>query len=200
MPKGYIIAHITVTDPDGYPEYVAKDTPILKRLGAEFLIRGGQGETVEGATGERHVMMGFPSYDAALAAYNDPEYQNVAEIRRRCAESHIVVVEGNEDAMPQGDGPYGYLIGHVTVHDLENYKPYVAGNTPVMRSHGARYIVRGGRSEVVEGTLGERHVVVAYPSYADARAAYFDPAYQALIPIRQAHSDGTMILVEGFDQ
>ena len=31
------------------------------------------------------------SYEAALAAYNDPEYQEVADIRRRCAESTIIM-------------------------------------------------------------------------------------------------------------
>ena len=48
MPKGYIIGHIKVTDPDGYPEYVARDTPILQSHGARFIVRGGQSETPEG--------------------------------------------------------------------------------------------------------------------------------------------------------
>ena len=94
MPKGYIIAHIKVTDPDAYPEYVRRDTPILQRMGANFVVRGGQNQVVEGTTGDRHVVMEFPSYAEALAAYNDPEYQEVADIRRRSAESLIVVVEG----------------------------------------------------------------------------------------------------------
>lgn len=96
MAKGYIVAHIKVTDPDGYPEYVRRDTPILERLGAKFIVRGGQSQVVEGASGDRHVVIEFPSYEQALAAYNDPEYQEVAEIRRRCAESVIIVVEGHE--------------------------------------------------------------------------------------------------------
>jgi uncharacterized protein (DUF1330 family) len=66
-----------------------------------------------------------------------------------------------------------------------------------MRAHGGRYIVRGGRAEIMEGATGARHVVVAYPSYAAAQAAYHDPAYQALIAIRQQHSDGTIIIAEG---
>ncbi|MDJ0825312.1 MAG: DUF1330 domain-containing protein [Rhodobacter sp.] len=94
MPKGYIIAHITATDPEGYPEYVRRDTPILEKLGAKFIIRGGQHEVVEGTSGDRHVVIEFPSYAEALAAYNDPEYQEVADIRRRCADSTIMVVEG----------------------------------------------------------------------------------------------------------
>lgn len=94
MPKGYIVAHITVTDPDAYKEYVIKDTPILEGLGGRFIIRGGQSEVVEGESFERHVVIEFPSYEAAQAAYNDPAYQEVAEIRRRTAKSTIIVVEG----------------------------------------------------------------------------------------------------------
>ncbi|MEM9249953.1 MAG: DUF1330 domain-containing protein, partial [Pseudomonadota bacterium] len=70
MPKGYIIGHITVRDPEAYKEYVARDTPVLEAHGAEFLIRGGQSELVEGSAHERHVVIEFPSYEAALAAYN----------------------------------------------------------------------------------------------------------------------------------
>ena len=94
MPKGYIIAHITVNDPEAYQEYVVKDTPILKGLGGNFVVRGGQSQTMEGASLDRHVVIEFPNYAEALAAYNDPDYQQVAEIRRRTAESQIVVVEG----------------------------------------------------------------------------------------------------------
>lgn len=94
MPKGYIIGHITVTDPEGYPEYVQKDTPILESHGAKFVVRGGQSQTLEGQAQNRHVVIEFESYEAALAAYHDPAYQEVAEIRRRCAESTIIVVEG----------------------------------------------------------------------------------------------------------
>ena len=94
MPKGYIIAHVTVTDPEAYKEYVVRDTPILKNLGGEFVIRGGQSQVVEGSSYERHVVIEFPTYEAALAAYNDLEYQEVAEIRRRNAQSTIIIVEG----------------------------------------------------------------------------------------------------------
>ncbi|WP_101066946.1 DUF1330 domain-containing protein [Roseovarius salinarum] len=96
MPKGYIIGHITVTDPDAYQEYVRRDTPILEGLGGRFIVRGGRSECPEGETEDRHVVIEFPTYEAALAAYNDPEYQEVAEIRRSTAESVIIVVEGTE--------------------------------------------------------------------------------------------------------
>ena len=94
MPKGYIIGHITVKDPERYKEYIERDTPILHDLGGRFIIRGGQSEHVEGETLQRHVVIEFPSYEAALKAYHDPDYQEVAQIRRDTAESVIIVVEG----------------------------------------------------------------------------------------------------------
>lgn len=96
MPKGYIIGHITVNDPEAYKEYVVRDTPILHALGGRFIVRGGQSQVMEGQTLSRHVVIEFPSYEAALKAYNDPDYQEVADIRRRTADSVILVVEGTE--------------------------------------------------------------------------------------------------------
>ena len=94
MPKGYWIAHITVRDAEAYKEYVVRDTPIIEGFGGRFLIRGGQSETLEGESLDRHVVIEFPSYAAAREAYASPEYQEVADIRRRTADSTIIVVEG----------------------------------------------------------------------------------------------------------
>ena len=94
MPKGYIIAHMSVNDPETYKEYVEKDTPILQDLGGRFVVRGGSSRTVEGECPDRHVVIEFPSYEAALAAYENPSYQKVADIRRRAATGMVVVVEG----------------------------------------------------------------------------------------------------------
>ena len=94
MPNGYIIAHITVTDPEPYKEYVRRDTPILNDLGGSFIVRGGSSQVVEGQMEESHVVIELDSYAAALTAYNDPGYQDVADIRRANATSSIVVVEG----------------------------------------------------------------------------------------------------------
>ena len=94
MPKGYIIGHITVTDPDGYPEYVAKDTPILESHGAKFIVRGGQSETPEGQAQDRHVVIEFESFDRAMECYNSPEYQAAVKLRQAYSDSEIVIVEG----------------------------------------------------------------------------------------------------------
>jgi uncharacterized protein (DUF1330 family) len=94
MPKGYWIVHVTVTDAEAYPEYVRRDTPIIEGLGGRFIVRGGTSEIVEGKTQSRHVVVEFPSYEAAKTAYESEEYQEVAQIRYRAAESTVIIVEG----------------------------------------------------------------------------------------------------------
>lgn len=100
MPKGYIIGHIRVTDAETYPEYVARDTPILEAHGGRFIVRGGRFETPEGTdearSKDRHVVIEFDTFEAAKAACENPAYQEVAEIRRRSAESTMILVEGTE--------------------------------------------------------------------------------------------------------
>ncbi|RBO54125.1 DUF1330 domain-containing protein [Rhodovulum sp. BSW8] len=94
MPKGYIIAHITVTDPEAYREYVDRDTPILESFGGRFIVRGGASEAPEGPMKDRHVVIEFPDFETAKRAFHSPEYQEVARIRHATAFSDIVLVEG----------------------------------------------------------------------------------------------------------
>lgn len=94
MPKGYWIAHITVTNPEAYAEYIRLDTPLVDRFGGRFIVRGGRSEVPEAAMKERHVVVEFPDYDTALACYRSEDYQRAAAIRRANAQSEIVIVEG----------------------------------------------------------------------------------------------------------
>lgn len=200
MPKGYLIVHVTVHDPEAYAEYVARDTPLVAAAGGRFLVRGGRSELLEGDLPERHVIIEFPSYAAALDFYRSEAYQDVARIRHANAESRLVAVEGFDGGTAEetvGQEPKGYLIAHVDVTDPEGYAPYVARNNALFAAHGARPIVRGGASEVLEGDLPGRHVVIEYPSYRAAREFYDAPDYRENLKIRQASSTGTIVIVEG---
>lgn len=94
MPKGYIIGHITVNDPEAYQEYVVRDTPIIEAHGGKPLVRGGTSDNVEGPQFDRHVVFEFPDYESARALYHSPEYQDVVKVRHATATSMIVLVEG----------------------------------------------------------------------------------------------------------
>ena len=94
MAKGYWMVHVTVTDPENYAEYVRLDTPVVEEYGGTFLVRGGTSETPEAPQKDRHVVVEFPSYQAALDCYHSEAYQAAAKIRLANSDSDIVIVEG----------------------------------------------------------------------------------------------------------
>ena len=100
MPKGYWIAHIDVTDLEGYKAYMAADLAALGVFGGRFLVRGGNNEKPEGAIRSRSVVIEFPSYEAALACYNSPGYRAAAAHRMGRAEFDLIIIEGYEGVQP----------------------------------------------------------------------------------------------------
>jgi uncharacterized protein (DUF1330 family) len=93
----------------------------------------------------------------------------------------------------------GYWIARVDVADVERYKAYVAANAEPLHAHGARFLVRGGRFECVEGSSRSRNVVIEFPSYEAALACYRSPGYQAAVALRTPVSVIDLIVIEGYD-
>jgi uncharacterized protein (DUF1330 family) len=94
VPKGYWMVRVTVKDPERYKDYVAANKAPLEKYGAKFIVRGGSYEVVKGASRERHVILEFPSFDAARECFFSSEYQAALDIFKTCAESDVVIVEG----------------------------------------------------------------------------------------------------------
>ena len=95
--------------------------------------------------------------------------------------------------------PKGYWIARVDVHDETAYKQYVAANAEPFAEFGARFLVRAGKFESVEGTSRSRNVVIEFPSYDAALACYRSPAYQHAMTFRRDASEGDLIVIEGYD-
>jgi len=100
MPKGYWIAHVDVSNDEGYKPYAAANPAIFKKFGGRFVVRAGKFENPEGATRSRHVVIEFPDYAAALACYNSPEYQANIKVRQPNATADIIVIEGYDGPQP----------------------------------------------------------------------------------------------------
>ena len=93
----------------------------------------------------------------------------------------------------------GYWMGMVDVTDPEGYKAYIAANAEAFRKYGARFIVRGGTFETVEGESRERNVVIEFPDYAAALACYRSPEYAKAMKVRDGKATADIIIIEGYD-
>jgi uncharacterized protein (DUF1330 family) len=96
--------------------------------------------------------------------------------------------------------PKGYAIARVRISDEERYADYRAGTLDSLEPYEGRFIVRGGATEVVEGSWDvDRTVVIEFPSIEQARAWYRGEDYQQLASIRREASTADFVLVEGVD-
>ena len=91
----------------------------------------------------------------------------------------------------------GYWMAMVDVTDPENYPRYIAANKAAFDKYGAKFVVRGGRSQVFEGPPASRMVVIEFDSYQTALDCLHSPEYQAALKIRQACSTAHFAIVEG---
>lgn len=95
--------------------------------------------------------------------------------------------------------PKGYWIAHVDVFNDEGYKEYVKLNGQPFAEFGAKFLVRGGSFESMEGKSRPRNVVLEFPSYQAALDCYNSENYQKALAVRRHHSEGDLIIIEGYD-
>lgn len=92
---------------------------------------------------------------------------------------------------------YWVVRGEVT--DPEGYKEYVAENRHAFRKYGARFLVRGGRAEALEGAARSRTVVIEFKDYETALACYHSPEYARAMALREGRASLDLVIVEGYD-
>jgi uncharacterized protein (DUF1330 family) len=83
--------------------------------------------------------------------------------------------------------------------DISDTLQNVAANAVAFQTYGARFLVRAGASELQEGALRARHVVIEFKDYATALACYRSPEYAAAIAKRVGRAEVDLLVVEGYD-
>ena len=91
----------------------------------------------------------------------------------------------------------GYWISRVDVTDPKIYKSYVEAAAPAFEKYGARFLVRGGRRDALEGTSRARNVLIEFDSLEQARACYHSPEYAKARAFREKSALADLVLVEG---
>ncbi len=93
--SAYVIAHVNVSNPQGYPDYACQVPASLEPFGGEFLVRGGETTVVEGDMPHgRHVVIRFPDRASAEAWYNSADYQRILAIRRANSQGVMLIADG----------------------------------------------------------------------------------------------------------
>ncbi len=95
--------------------------------------------------------------------------------------------------------PKGYWIARMDTTNPERYKEYAVANGKAFKKYGARFLVRAGKFECVEGKARARNVVIEFPSYQAALDCWNSPEYKEALKIRQGISDGDIVVIEGYE-
>lgn len=91
-----------------------------------------------------------------------------------------------------------YLITEIEVSDPVGYEEYRARVGKTLEQYGAKFVVRGGEIEVLEGDWQpKRMVMCVFDSVDKARAWYHSKEYQEVKKYREHNARMNMVVVEG---
>jgi len=95
--------------------------------------------------------------------------------------------------------PPAYLIAETDVTDRGAFQKYAekVPETLAPFRGSFHYVVRGGKTQALEGQPPKSIVVLAFDSAEKALAWYNSPAYEAIKPIRQGASVSRLLMAEG---
>ena len=91
-----------------------------------------------------------------------------------------------------------YVIVDITVTDPERYEDYKKLAPPAIAAYGGKYVVRGGKSEILEGNWEpNRIVILEFESTEKAKEFINSPEYREARALRHETASSNMIVVEG---
>ena len=94
MAKGYVIAHITVHDQEGFEKFKAMAGPVIQEFGGKVLARDPNPELREGAISGVCVLIEFESLDRARSFYESAGYTAAKKVREAISDTRLVLAEG----------------------------------------------------------------------------------------------------------
>ncbi len=90
----YFMNSYDIVDEQQFSKYAPQVIPLLEKYGAEVVAADVNGIAIEGIPRKMNAIIRFPSAEAALTCYNDPEYQPFKALRiASTANCTMVLVE-----------------------------------------------------------------------------------------------------------
>ena len=93
-----------------------------------------------------------------------------------------------------------YILVDVTITNPKTFTEYMGQVPQTVTQYGGRYLVRGGETEILEGTWKPlRTVILEFPSMEQAKQWYDSEEYRHPKALRHQSADSNMILVQGLE-
>ena len=93
----------------------------------------------------------------------------------------------------------GYLSIAGTITNPEGMGPFLQAFEAYLAKCGARFLCRDLKTDVRESNAGHLTVIIEFASLAAAKAAYEASEYQAMLKLRQPHSNVSLSILEEGD-
>lgn len=91
-----------------------------------------------------------------------------------------------------------YIVVQVEVQDQATYGEYVKLVPASLAAYGGRFVVRGGKTETLEGNWNPpRFVVLEFESVEQAKKWWASPEYAPAKAMRQKSAKTEMLVVQG---
>ncbi|MFL5377932.1 MAG: DUF1330 domain-containing protein [Myxococcales bacterium] len=91
-----------------------------------------------------------------------------------------------------------YVVVDIEVTNPTDYARYKDLAGAAVEKHGGRYLARGGKTDVLEGSWQpKRFVILEFPSVDKAKAWWASSEYAEAKSIRQKAAKTSLIIVEG---
>jgi uncharacterized protein (DUF1330 family) len=88
----YYIGTYDIVDPELFKQYPPRVLALLPKYGGKVLASDTSAYAVEGETRTMNAIIRFPSKQAALGLYNDPDYQEAKRIRQASTRNITMVL------------------------------------------------------------------------------------------------------------
>lgn len=110
----------------------------------------------------------------------------------------IRAAQFSPDAAVAAKVAHAFVVAAETVTDDAKFSEYRKAVPATLGPFGGKFVVRGGAFRELEGAWPHpRLVMIEFPSVEAAVGWYGSPDYKNIIALRQASSNGSLIVVEG---
>ena len=90
-----------------------------------------------------------------------------------------------------------YIIGRANINSQEKANAYMPLAAEANKKFGGKYLAGGGKFINKEGKEYERNVIIEFPSFEKAKAAYESEEYKKALNVLGDGMDRLLVIVEG---